>query len=489
MKAKYIFLTLLLSMLTVSCDDFLDRQPTNSSNAELAIATTQDAQVAINGIMRQMSSSNYYGRNFIIYGDAKGGDLTIASQGRGLDYYYSFNHSATSGSGSGFWSTGYFIIMNINNLISNINRIMEEGGTGFESYLGQAYTLRALVYFDLVRLYGLPYNYNKESYGVPDVTETLDATAKPTRASVKENYARILSDLQAGAELLSGSKSKNNGYVNYYVNIALQARVYLFMDNDEEALTKVQEIMGSHVYSLYEPEEWVDSWGAKYGKESIFEIGMDTQSDLGTASLAYYYMAYQKVKNAMGWFLASDYFLNRLGEDPSDVRWGVMGADEYESTYGTTHNGACYKYAGGTALQGDGGETFTAVNIKVIRLSEIYLIAAEAALKTSHPDLAATYLNAIRRRSPGLAEATEYTVSLDMILNERSKEFYGEGLRFFDMIRANQTIVFDDEQNDIPVTKRAKSIDRTFGKIVLPIDQDEINANPAIAGQQNEAYK
>ena len=84
-------LVLGLTCLT-SCSDFLNRQPTNSGNADEAIATQRDAEVAINGMMFKMSSSSYYGRNFLLYGDAKGGDLTIYTNGRGNDNLYTFNH-------------------------------------------------------------------------------------------------------------------------------------------------------------------------------------------------------------------------------------------------------------------------------------------------------------------------------------------------------------------------------------------------------------
>ena len=142
--------------------------------------------------------------------------------------------------------------------------------------------------------------------------------------------------------------------------------------------------------------------------------------------------------------------------------------------------------------QGDGKATNTAVNIKIIRLSEIYLIAAEAALHSTKQeagaDAAAGYLNEIRRRSPGLAPATAATITDDMILDERSKELFGEGQRFFDMMRMGRTIEFNDDFQDIPVSHRGKTIDRTFEKIVLPISQDEINANPALENQQNPGY-
>ena len=147
---------------------------------------------------------------------------------------------------------------------------------------------------------------------------------------------------------------------------------------------------------------------------------------------------------------------------------------------------------GSTTLAGDGKATNTAVNIKIIRLSEIYLIAAEAALHSTKQeagaDAAAGYLNEIRRRSPRLAPATAATITDDMILDERSKELFGEGQRFFDMMRMGRTIEFNDDFQDIPVSHRGKTIDRTFEKIVLPISQDEINANPALENQQNPGY-
>ena len=83
MKLLTFHTLLSAALLTlVSCDGFLDMQPTSASNADTAIATTDDAQVVINGIMRAMCSSSYYGRNFMVYGDAKGGDLTIYSTSR-----------------------------------------------------------------------------------------------------------------------------------------------------------------------------------------------------------------------------------------------------------------------------------------------------------------------------------------------------------------------------------------------------------------------
>jgi tetratricopeptide (TPR) repeat protein len=487
MKKITTIITVLGVLLLASCEDFLNVKPSNYAAAETSIINAADAEVAINGLMRKMTSSNYYGRNFVIYGDAKGGDFAIRSQGRGLDALYTFNHSATSNSYSGFWSQIYNIILQANNLLVNIAKI-EEAGNGtaaLENFKGQALTARALMYFDLVRLYGLPYNMDKTSYGVPLVLEPLDASAQPTRASVEEVYNQIMKDLTDAAPLLStGAK---DGYLNYYANLAIQARVNLFMGNYADALDAAEEIIEDGPYSLYTNEEWVDSWSEEFGSESIFELGIyPDEADLGTGSLGFYLLRLGIVKNAMGWFMASDYFLERLGEDLTDVRWGIMDYDESSNE----RFGSCRKYAG-VDLAGDKGST-SAVNVKVIRLSEVYLVAAEAAISLPVPDKtkAATYLNEIRKRSPGLAPADETTVTLDMIIDEKSKELFAEGQRFFDMIRLNRTIEFNDEFifPAVVIIHREKTIDRNFYKIVLPISQTEIDANPAIASQQNDGY-
>jgi hypothetical protein len=488
MKKITIILSVLGIMLITSCEDFLDVKPSNYAASETSITNAADAKVAINGLMRKMTDVNYYGRNFVIYGDAKGGDFAIRSQGRGLDYYYSFNHSPSSGSGSGFWTQIFHCILQANNLIQNIES-MEAAGNGsaaLSEYKGQALTARALMYFDLVRIYGKSYNMDKTSYGVPLVLVPLDASAQPTRASVEEVYAQILQDLSDAAPLLS--QSKLNGYLNYYANKAIEARVYLFMDNYTAALAAAEVVITSGKYSLYSNGGWVGSWATQNGSESIFELAIyPAEADLTTGSLGYYLLRLNKVTGAAGWFMASDYWITRMSEDLTDVRWGIMDYDESSPT----RFGSCLKYVGGAAMQGDKASR-SAVNVKVIRLSEMYLIAAEAALGLPTPDKvkAATYLNEIRKRSPALDPATDLTVTVDMIIDEKSKEFFAEGLRYFDMLRLNRSIEYNDEfiTPSVVITHRDKIIDRTFYKTILPISQTEIDANPAIAEQQNPDY-
>ena len=75
-------------------------------------------------------------------------------------------------------------------------------------------------------------------------------------------------------------------------------------------------------------------------------------------------------------------------------------------------------------------------------------------------------------------------------MDERSKELFGEGQRFFDMMRWNQSITFNDDLivPAVQIVHRDKTIDRTFYKTILPIAKEEIDANPALANQQNPGY-
>ena len=174
----------------------------------------------MNGIMDGLLSSSYLGRNMFLYADTKGGDMTIKAQGRGSDALYVFNHHQNSGSYSGFWSTGYNLLLQINNLLENIEAIEATGGDGvenFDDYKAQALTLRAMLYFDLVRIYGECYDEDKSAWGVPDITTVLDASARELRATVEQNYARIVSDLTT-AEGLFTDHDDRNGFVSYYAN-------------------------------------------------------------------------------------------------------------------------------------------------------------------------------------------------------------------------------------------------------------------------------
>ena len=498
---KILLFTISCAFFFTSCEDFLDVKPTHQADSKSAITTVNDAQVMMRGIMRNFITSAYYGRNMFLYADAKGGDLTIGSRGRGYDDLYVFNHSPSSNY-SGFWSQIYFCLALINNLVISVDVLLDAGNqspantTTLQHVKAQALTARAMCYFDLVRIYGKPYDMDKNSLGVPLVLELVDASAQPTRATVEQVYSQVVSDLTTAAPLFVATQ-KNNGLINYYANIALQARVYLYMQNWSSALTAAETVIEKGGYTLYTNENWLSSWSKQYQSESIFELNISTtEGNLTTGSLGSMIVWNKSYPSVTSWsyYFASDSFLALLEADPTDVRLGLMALDEKSEDNAppfqvVNRKGCCTKYLGGVSAPGDGKGNATAVNVKVIRLSEVYLIAAEAALKSNNPSKAADYLQAIRKRASNLEPATAANVTMKMIQDERSKELFGEGHRFFDMMRWNESITYSsDYWCQSPIITREETINRTFYKIIQPIDQAEITANPALKDQQNPGY-
>ena len=489
MKKIAIILSFCCVLAFVSCEGFLDVSPSNQADSSTCITSESDAQVMINGLMRKMTSSSYYGQNFMLFGDARGGDFTIYTAGyTGSNMYY-FAHTQTSNTYSGLWSQGYNCLLQANNLIKNLEAMKAEGTTSstLDNILGQAYTARALIHFDLVRLYGQPYKMNKSAAGIAVVTEPVDAGAQLKRGTVEEAYTQIVADLNTAAPLLA--KKKVLGYINYYANQAILGKVYMYMDNYASAATCFANVIDSGVYSLYKPGDWVASWTKQNGSESIFELGIyPSEGDLGGSAYGILFRRKNHGNSsAYGCFSASEYWHQIMDND--DVRWGVM---DYDHMHGeeTRSNWpvCCYKYSGSPSLAGDGKSTSTAVNVKVIRLSEIYLLAAEAYFQTNNKGKAAELLNEIAKRNPNQPAWTSANVSLDAIFDEYRRELLGEGKLFFEEMRQNRTVYFEDDAWGFGTTTtyRETHIDRTFFRAILPISQDEINANPEI--QQNPGY-
>lgn len=501
MKKLYIILSIVGLLACTSCKDFLDVAPTNQADASQSITSPRDAKVMLNGLYNAMTTSSFYGRNFILYGDAKGGDITIQSNGRGYDYMFAYNHSATSYSMSGFWSTGYNMIMLCNNIIEGCEACEDFASGEYDSYYGQALTIRAMIHYDLCRLYGKCYNDDKASYGVPIVQESLTADAQPLRASVDAVYQAVLADLDKAAGYLKDDTDPEAGYMNYYTNRAIKARACMDMENWSEALSLARSIIGCGEYALYDQSNWVSSWSKQGASESIFELAMCVnEGDLGATSCigGQYVLGGGNGRNNQI-FMASHYWLDLMDMTnvANDVRWGIMDQDQvgedhpedFPESNGIRY-GSCWKYFGSLDGTGDGKASSSAVNVKLIRLSEMYFIAAEASLRAGNKGDAVNYLTAItsRRYVNTMPEITESNISVQMILDEKDKEFFGEGLRFWDLIRTNSTIYMDDDTPDVKVTHRESVINRSFYKCILPIYKDEINANPGLGAQQNPGY-
>ena len=147
-------------------------------------------------------------------------------------------------------------------------------------------------------------------------------------------------------------------------------------------------------------------------------------------------------------------------------------------------------YAYVNKYQPQQGENITDANIPLIRLSEAYLNAAEAAVQTGDNAKAVKYLNSIVQRANPENSVEGKTLTLENVLDERRKELVAEGHRMYDVIRNGMTVKrIDVKDSDINKTKHNTAYmeyDWNFHKILLPIPQKEMDANPNM--KQNPGY-
>ena len=189
-------------------------------------------------------------------------------------------------------------------------------------------------------------------------------------------------------------------------------------------------------------------------------------------------------------YIVTESFMNLLNSDPDDVRNGILLAPSIDADL-------IKKYGDNTVFvnkfPADAGGDMRLNDSPIMRLSEVYLIAAEAAAKVPNATKAAQYLNAIvLRANPDATPVSEANATVERITIEKRKELVGEGHRFFDAMRNNETVVRYTDVNNrgfhYILYPESQKFDRTYFRAILPIPLAEIQVNQNIKGQQNPGY-
>ena len=319
--------------------------------------------------------------------------------------------------------------------------------------MGEAYFLRALTYFDLARTYG----------GVPVI---INPTLSPTqdngikRATVADTYAQVLSDLNAADTLLTETIVRNRA--NRFSVYALKARLYLYTENwdkAEEYATKV--IANSTGFKLVKP--YSTFYTTTKSTESVFELTFSSSDK----NPIYTYLLSSGEGGRLDYIVEPGFAAQLLDPTKGGARKSLiklLSTGAYEPTEYANQDGSSSLY--------------------VLRLSEQYLIRAEARLKKTTPDLtnAILDLNTIRTRSDVASfVATGITTVNDVLLaieNERRYELAFEGHRFSDIVRTGRAATVFGALN---------SLFTNPGRWVFPIPYSAIVADPDL--EQNTAYK
>jgi hypothetical protein len=460
MKNIYILFLAIVGML-FSCDkdEFLDKDSYNIVLTENLITDFPSLNSATAGVYNIFQSTFYYNSYYTILPDLMGDNvqaLWVVFQD--IDRYQTISNDVYA---KRVWDEISKAIAQSSITIRqaesfNFGANQEEA----TKLIGQLYVARALAYFDMQRLYAQPYNFTADAshLGAPIVDERLVGIEliNPARATTAEVYAKIISDIQTGMSLI-GDDTSSVYYLNKNSAKALLARVYLYMENWSEANKLASEVIASN-YRLVSNSDYISSWTRDFTSESIFSIVNNANDNSGTASLIEYYRSPR--------FRSTTNLFNGLAN--GDVRKSLIAA--------STRNVLKYPTTG--AVRDN--------NTPIIRLSEMYLIKAEALAEMARDAEARDAINTILLRANPLA--IPYTQSGDDLKNiiqeERRKELMFEGHRLFDLTRKKKSFTAYSNSAGNP-------IDVTYPNnlTILPIPQAEIDANTNISqGQQNAGY-
>jgi hypothetical protein len=299
-----------------------------------------------------------------------------------------------------------------------------------------------------------------------------DVTALPGRSSVGTVYNQIVSDLKTA--LVSAPAYSNSVNLSQYAIEGLLARVYMYMGDYTDALAAAQDVITNGPFSIVTAPNflsfWADAGIHTDAVEVMFEEDCDAINNNGFDDLGGIYInGYQDI-------YCSIQLANLFTQ--TDVRFGLL-------IYGKEKGGSLAylvnKYPNAEQSDRD--------NPKVIRVSEVYLIAAECANRLNQDPLAQTYVNDVAMaRDPSFAGYTDVTTALlTDIVQERRKELAFEGDRLFDMNRLGLTIVRASNPGARPLGD-GLTIPYPDDLRIAPIPEQEILRNPTIASQQNPGY-
>jgi starch-binding outer membrane protein, SusD/RagB family len=480
---NYISMIVAASMLFAACtESFLEKNPKSQNNTESALQTYQDALVALTGAYDGMQTTAYYGRNFIVTGDVASDNVKVSptNSGRFLTEY-SYSSIPSSQNPEDFWTIAYDVINRANMIINNIDVVADASEEEINQILGEAYGIRALVHFDLVRYFAQPYNLTEIAIadnangqgghlGIPYMLESV--ISEPARETVSSNYANIISDLRKSAELINVEPAEPFTFSSGAAN-ALLARAYLYIENWDSAQYFANKVITEYGYTLVSNANYIASWSQDYTSESIFSIKMTPDDYNQTDALGYIFL-----DAGYGDLSPTQDILDLY--DDNDVRGYGKNGDVTSTT-----NSMFYSVAGQLFINKfPGRESTTGLdNSPVIRLSEMYLTRAEANAHLANYTAAQDDVNTIlHRANPSAPDiVTSATALIEDVLLERRIELAFEGHRYFDLIRNKKSIERIDHTLADGTTPYPNF------RFCFPIPQAEMDANNNMV--QNKGYE
>lgn len=448
-----MFVGLLACGMFASCaDDALETSPTDSMSGDGLMGNANAALVPLNGIYRSMYTAGWsttanthqcYGISaYTLMAEVMGEDLIMNDMGSGWFWYdclYNVKARYTSGAWRSYdlWNAYYTWISNANYILA-AEETMEGEALDRNYVIGQAYAIRAYSYFMLAQSFARTYKGHESDPCCPIYTEpTVAGTQGNPRASVKEVYEQITSDINKAVELLNGTSRKHISHISYAVACGLKARIALVMEDWSAAKTAAKEAIAKSGCQILKVADFAGvnnsasknvMWGAEIiADQSGMYAGHFTHFDW--EARAYGESARKQInKELYGKMSLTDE--RRAWWNPKDAANKSNGYQQEK-----------FKFSDLQTWLGD---------YIWMRVEEMYLIAAEAECRLGEEAEAIIDLGTLMaKRDPNYtcdktgtelgALTTDETGSLlEEIITQRRIELWGEAGRIYDIRRLRQ---------------------------------------------------
>jgi hypothetical protein len=456
-KNSIIGLSLIAGLCgAVSCKKILDLQPHDSTFTAAYFTNGEDANTAIAGAYALLRSTLLNNSSFHVFGDVPAGEFSINSNFDDANYNISngqFN-GLNVGPGIWNWQSNYQLIQQINLIINKVPGIDISKFTNHDDkqqIIGEAYFLRAFIYFYMSRVWGdVPLKLAPDL----DLSTAQNIPRTPAATVLKQ----CLKDLQvAEADLKYGYADVSQTAVraNKGAAMALQAHIKEWMGDYAGCDTATNAVITQGGYALADSANYSKVFIGK-STEGIFEINIDYSQSEGLSpndggyvpTMAAPFLA---KKTNLEWPLNTNYF-NTLYTDTNDIRIKKFFFQP-QSNAGQTIKYSNITYADGSTQN----DPRLSNNIIIFRLADIDLLRAEALNNLGRDQEALVLLNKVRTRAntPALENITGEELGTE-ILQERLRELFYEGQSYYDMVRTKtlgtyNTLMKDQFMNGSPL--------------------------------------
>ena len=466
---KYIKLLAISFIFLVSCQkSFIALTPQSAVTTDAFFKSAADAITAVNGCYSSLSSGSQYGQNFQSLMEDRGDNtLTLDISGNsGTNYKLAhFTDDPSNDILYSSWVSLYHSIFRCNTVLDNITQISMDNGLK-NRLKGEAQFIRALAYFNLVRLWG----------NVPLITTTVSVEQAYTlkRNDIAAVYKQAEADLQfAAANLPAGYTGADIGRVTSGAANGLLGKVYLYEKKYTDANTVLQAVINSNSFSLLPNIADVFSPAKKYNAEILFAVRY--ASGITGRNHGFWYTNGNNLPTVDSSIIKA-YTINDARKTLTDPVKPV----------GLTFTGP-RKFMDAPDASKNSGLDFPVLRFADVLLMQAEVLNEQAYNPGSTNGTAFYYLNMVRQRA-GLAtlSATDLPDQASFraeVYKQRRLELPFECDRWFDLVRTGQAIeaIQADVAKAIPLIQPYR--------FIYPIPQSELSIvnNPAIF-PQNPGY-